>query len=367
MKHSFRIAAFVVCLFASSNVAAQSPLKVTYKHAPMPVVIEGKTMLYYELHLFNPTPDTIKILSINLFDGNSEIDRVVETRLMNAFMLRTGKRANDAVLIPDASAILYFETEITRFALPALFPITRFQVSNRKPESFAGILEITQQKPVVLGPPLKSGNWAAVYSPDWIRGHRRVLFETDGKERIPGRFAIDFIKLDDNGKYSAGDEDVIANWYGYNADVIAVADGIVSAAEDDFKESKTIKKHPSYPAEKATGNFITIDIGEEQYAFYEHLKPGSIKVRVGQKVKKGDVIASLGFTGQSTGPHLHFHLANANSPLGAEGIPFVFERFEVLGSYPDFSRFGKDQWTPSGSENNVITNERPGPNTVIRF
>jgi hypothetical protein len=56
-----------------------------------------------------------------------------------------------------------------------------------------------------------------------------------------------------------------------------------------------------------------------------------------------------------------------DATLGAEGIPFVFERFEVLGSYPDFSKFGKDKWVPSDSENNLITNERPGPNTVIRF
>lgn len=71
------------------------------------------------------------------------------------------------------------------------------------------------------------------------------------------------------------------------------------------------------------------------------MKPKSIKVKTGQKVKKGDAIASLGFTGQTTGPHLHFHEADADSPLGAEGIPFVFEQFEILGSYADFGILAK--------------------------
>jgi murein DD-endopeptidase MepM/ murein hydrolase activator NlpD len=207
----------------------------------------------------------------------------------------------------------------------------------------------------------------AIYDPTWLRGHRRVVFNVDGKQRIPGRFAIDFMLIDDEGKYFKGDEDLVSNWYGYNVDVLAVADGTVTSVKNDFPESAKLSTHPSYPAEKATGHYVSIDIGNGRFAFYEHLKPGSIVVTPGQKIKKGDVIASLGFTGQSTGPHLHFHLADADAPLAAEGIPFLFERFEVMGSYPDFSKFGKDKWVPSDPENNLITNERPGPNTVIRF
>lgn len=367
MNTATRSTTFLLFFLAHSIAFAQSTLKVTNKNAPIPVVIEGKTFLYCELHLFNPTSDSIKILSLQLFDGTTQIDSYTDTRLLNGFAFRSGKKTSNTILAPDESAVMYLETAINRPSLPALTTITRFQASDSKPESSAGILDVIGLKPVVLGPPVKSGNWVAVYDPNWIRGHRRVFFEADGKERVPGRFAIDFIKLDDHGQYSNGDEDQITNWYGYNAEVIAVADGVVTAANDSFRESKTIKNHPSYPAEKATGNYITIDIGENQFAFYEHLKPGSIKVHVGQKVKKGDVIASLGFTGQSTGPHLHFHVADENSPLAAEGIPFVFEHFEMLGSYPDFSRFGKDKWIPANSENNIITNERPGPNTVIRF
>jgi murein DD-endopeptidase MepM/ murein hydrolase activator NlpD len=129
-----------------------------------------------------------------------------------------------------------------------------------------------------------------------------------------------------------------------------------------------LSKHLKYTADQATGNYISIKIGNNQFAFYEHLKPKSIKVKIGQKVKKGEVIASLGFTGQTTGPHLHFHVADDDSPLGAEGIPFVFEAFEVLGSYKDFGNFGKSLWTPLNDLKQLIRKqEQPSPNSVIKF
>jgi murein DD-endopeptidase MepM/ murein hydrolase activator NlpD len=108
-------------------------------------------------------------------------------------------------------------------------------------------------------------------------------------------------------------------------------------------------------------------MGNNAFAFYEHLKPNSIRVRAGQKVKKGEVIASLGFTGQSTGPHLHFHVANRNAPLDAEGIPYVFEEFTLAGFYNDFSLFGKERWDVPINGKIRIRNELPGSNTVIDF
>jgi murein DD-endopeptidase MepM/ murein hydrolase activator NlpD len=194
-----------------------------------------------------------------------------------------------------------------------------------------------------------------------------VIYTVEEKRRIPGRFAIDFIRLNNEGKYANGTDDEIKNWYGYGADVLAVSDGVIASTCDDFSESAALSTHPSYPAEKATGNYVSIDIGNERMVFYEHLKPGSIKVKSGQKVKKGDVIASLGFTGQTTGPHLHFHVADKNSYLGAEGVPFVFESFIILGSYADMSKFGKEVWEPAKNSGQRIRAERPVPNAVIKF
>ena len=207
-----------------------------------------------------------------------------------------------------------------------------------------------------------------MYNPLWATGHRRVFYTVDGTARLPGRFAIDFIKLDSAGKLAADDENVIRNWHGYAADVLAVNDGIVASVRNDAAESPTLSAYVPASPENATGNYISLKTGDKQYVFYEHLKPGSIRVKPGQKVTKGQVIASLGFTGQTTGPHLHLHVADRDSPLGAEGLPFEFEQYRLLGGYIDFDNFGKTLWIPAEKQNtNNIQPDRPAPNSVIEF
>ncbi len=71
-------------------------------------------------------------------------------------------------------------------------------------------------------------------------------------------------------------------------------------------------------------------INECHYAFYAHLQPGSLRVKVGSKVKKGQLIGLLGNSDNSSLPHVHFLIGDRNSLNGSRGLPFVFETF-VLG------------------------------------
>lgn len=153
-----------------------------------------------------------------------------------------------------------------------------------------------------------------------------------------------------------------------NRRMLTVQGAFVQLPQKPPMISATLSGQSSCPPAKAAGNYIGIDIGNNQIAFYEHLQPGSIRVKTGQIVKKGAVIAAVGFTGQTIGPHLHFHVADRNSTLGAEGIPFVFDRFTVLGAYIDFEKFGKEPWTQIPEmESSSVTAERPAPKSVIRF
>lgn len=364
------LCALVVWCYCLPAMARQQPaaLQLQIAFPPQPVTINGAPALYYELLVTNQGKDAVQLQQLQL---RTSVGRVLHTFDSAGLRRRYGRQKDNpqdtaTLLLAGVTRIIYVEASLP--GQSALIHRLSYTVPGKSPASLQQVegAPLGDKLPAarIIGPPLQKGTWAAVYDPSWTRGHRRVVYTVDGKDRIPGRWAIDFILLDAQGRYASGEENEIKHWLGYGAPVIAVADGIVAAILNDFPESKTISDHTVYPAEKATGNYISLDIGQGQYAFYEHLQPGSIRVKPGQRVKKGEVIAALGFTGQTTGPHLHFHIANANSPLGAEGLPFAFGQFTLEGTYPDFSQFGKASWTP---QQRPCTKERPAPNTVIRF
>jgi len=338
------------------------------------VNIDGKPTAYYELYLTNFSTDTFKLKKLSILNvGDLSIQFSSQNQDFQNRCNRIGFGKDTTMrLTPGNSLVIYVELSLPDKTITEITHLITFETVGKESLGELNIQTATTKcfsnAKLILSNPLAGGPWTAVYDPSWERGHRKVIYTLNGKARIPGRYAIDFIKMDNNGKYSNGSENIVKNWFGYSVDVLAVADGVVSSIRDDFSESLTLSKHPKYTADMATGNYVSIKIGNHQFAFYEHLKPKSIKVKIGQKVKKGEVIASLGFTGQTTGPHLHFHVADNDSPLGAEGMPFVFEAFEILGSYNDLANFGKSLWTPLNDSKQLIHNqERPPPNFVIKF
>lgn len=341
---------------------------------PEVVVVEGRHMLYYELYARNRSSDT---LQLNAVDVSGEKNKHVFLSLKEQELAVHCSRVGDASgvaytqLLPGDTAVIYLEISAGR--LNGLQLLHRLQYTRRVKgrditlSTTGAASRLPAKIAALLGNPLSGGPWVAIYEPSWSLGHRRVRYTVDGIARIPGRYAIDFMLLDSTGHFAKGDPEETANYYGYGADVFAVADGVVAGIRNDFTESATLAAHPDYPAVKATGNYICIRLADHRYVFYEHLKPGTIKVSAGQKVSKGQQIAQIGFTGQTTGPHLHLHVANTDVPLGAEGLPFSFEKFSLLGSFPDFARFGKGAWTENTDTAKDRHNERPAPNTVIRF
>lgn len=62
------------------------------------------------------------------------------------------------------------------------------------------------------------------------------------------------------------------------------------------------------------GNTVIIDHGGGVWTLYGHIRHGGILVRVGQEVSRGQKIAEVGSTGNSTGPHLHFEVIVNGTP-----------------------------------------------------
>jgi murein DD-endopeptidase MepM/ murein hydrolase activator NlpD len=63
----------------------------------------------------------------------------------------------------------------------------------------------------------------------------------------------------------------------------------------------------------------------------EVVEPGSLRVKLGDHVTKGEVIGLLGNSGNSDAPHLHFHVMDGKSPLDSNGLPYVFTHFAGRG------------------------------------
>ena len=368
-----RLIAFVLAMTPCVQVSATTPLRESFDlqvpTQPTPVLVGGIQRLLYELHLTNFTREPLSPVSVDVLD---EKDRVLASFSGAALTSRLAQTGGGAIatIAPGMRGVMYLELAIPAGVPPqALSHRIEYRTADSGPFVVGGAnVSINQAAPLVLGAPLRGGPWAAIHSPDWLRGHRRVLYTIEGKARIPGRFAIDWVKLDESGRTAKGDDDVVGNAYGYGAEVLAVADAIVAATRDDMPESTSVAAHPKHAIGDATGNYIALDLGDGRFAFYEHLKPGSLRVKPGQRVKRGDIIGALGSTGDSTGPHLHFHIADANSPLGAEGLPFVFDRFEVLGCYPDIGKLGSKPWIPRAPDRaSRHDNEMPASNVVVQL
>ena len=166
-----------------------------------------------------------------------------------------------------------------------------------------------------------------------MSGHRRALIAAEGLPTIAQRFGIDWLMLDTAGRSFTGDRLLNESYYAEGQDAIAVADGIVAATRDSIPENIPGANSRAVPItlETVGGNHVILDIGGGRFAFYAHLKPGSLRVKVGDRVKRGQVVGLVGNSGNSTEPHLHFHIMDGTSPLGSEGIPYAIETFEVVG------------------------------------
>jgi murein DD-endopeptidase MepM/ murein hydrolase activator NlpD len=112
-----------------------------------------------------------------------------------------------------------------------------------------------------------------------------------------------------------------------------------------------------------------LDLGNHRYAIYAHLQPGKLRVHLGEKVVAGQILGYLGNSGNSDEPHLHFQLMDANSPLGAEGIPYHYTSFTVTGvvADPDALDQGKPWPRPVKDAPTVRHRQFPVDNAVIDF
>ncbi len=375
-----RAARLAACLvLVSTPVAARPPetappvresFDIVVPKPPAPVVVEGRAQLFYELHLTNFSQEPLEPKRLRILDaatGRVLGDFAGQVLALRLATVPTGGK--DAVIAPGRRAVVFVELDLPPGEVPHRLAHRIDYAAGEATYIVAGPeVAVDETAPVILGPPLAGGPWVAVHAAEWARGHRRVTYTVGGRARIPGRFAVDFVRVDDQGRITRGDKDRPADALGYGADVLAVADATVVAVRDGMAESASIVGNPKHAIGDAAGNFVALGLPGGRTAFYEHLKPGSVRVKAGDRVQRGQVLGALGFSGDTTGPHLHFHVADGDTPLGGEGVPFAIDRFTLLGRYLDVGGLGARAWdAPPAGLDTHRTAEWPGANTVIDF
>jgi hypothetical protein len=200
-------------------------------------------------------------------------------------------------------------------------------------ESEGAAITTHESKLRELGPPLEGRDWLAADGPsnDQENHHRRGVYIYAGEAIDSRRYAIDWKQVR-NGVSFSGDALDVRSYYAYRKNVLAVADGRVIMAKDGIPNNipgHGEAFHPAVPItyETAHGNTIILDLGGGQFAHYHHLEPGSLLVKAGDHVRKGQILAQVGDSGDTREPHLHFEVTTSAREGMGEGIPYLIDRY----------------------------------------
>lgn len=361
---------------------------------PAPLMANGKAHLVYELHVTNLGRNEVLLTQVDVVPESSPRGLHIRygTGELNMVIDRPGiptpppsGAAGIPPVMPDMRHIAGGMRGVVRIwvtiddprELPTGFR-HRVTIETTGPNGakVSGVVEglrteVRRLTTITLDPPVRSGTWVAANGPSNSSVHRRALLAVHGRARIAQRYAIDWLKLGDDGLPFHGDPAQNANWYAYGEEVVAAADGVVTEVKDGIPENTPLSAQRAVPVTLDTiaGNHVVIEHERGRFALYAHLQPGSLRVKLGERVQRGRVIGNIGNSGNADAPHLHFHVCDANSPLGCEGLPYVLERFEALGEIemPGDLRAIK-AWAPGANQAPVTRAKQiPLENAVVRF
>ncbi len=363
-----------ICLMLSLlSVAAETPKSVEIRFCPASAVrtypLESRrdvrSLLLQNVAVINhgDAPFKIDSIDIELLQANQVVEsRKLDREAVQRFADRGAKlqaagilqqegfqfcgtdliapsiKLAGATLARDQALLVVEQVFAFRGARDALRVRVHGNIGGRAAE-FTGSIpiksEFAQNKYIF---PLH-GVWYVGYGASLHTGHRWA---------IPEEFALDIAKIGESGLSHKGDGTHFDDYYAYGADVLAAADGRVTSAANNQQEDPSAMQRPNETQEAyfarlqkeqgerlakgltaITGNYVMIDHGKNEYSLYAHLQPDSVRVHVGDQVKTGDVIGKLGSSGNSTEPHLHFHVCDKPDPLMCAGIPVNFSNITI--------------------------------------
>jgi Peptidase family M23 len=347
------------------------PVDVTVPTPPQTFRGGGKTHLAYELHItnFSRNPSVFTRLEVTTQESQKPLAAYIGDELATRVGrpgITVSTTEEKLKLGPGLRLVvhLWLTFDVPTVAPDSIQHKLTFKVGNYPEDlSVTTARVMVANDPILIEPPLRGSEWLAGNGPSNTSGHRRALVPVGGAAHIAQRFAIDFVQLYPDGLSYKGDAKDNKSYRCYGADALAVAESVVVGIKDGIPENVPGATSRAVPItlETVGGNYVILDLGHGRFAFYAHLQPGSIRVKNGDRVRRGQVLGLVGNSGNSTEPHLHFHISDGNSGLGSEGLPYAFRSFEVQGR-----GWG---WKPTspGSPTEKRQNEMPVELEVVRF
>jgi len=352
---------------SAANKPARWPPQLEMRVPFEPTAFPSGSRIYvmYELHLTNFGKTPLSLSRIEVLDavaGAAQPIATFEAEQLEAILQPLGGQTLSApkeiLAIADGqSAIAFMSVAFDRSShIPDRL---LHRVSTTDSVTEGAVIATHHTELHVLGPPVEGANWLAADGPsnDRDNHHRRGVVILDGRAVDSRRYAIDWKQISDGASFS-GDPRDVRSFYSYGKTVLAVADGRVVTARDGLPDNipgHGESFHAAVPItlETVAGNTITLDLGDGQFAYYMHLQPGSLRVKVGDRVRRGQVVARIGASGDAREPHLHFEVTTSSKLLAGEGVPYLIDRYQCKSA--------------SGGHLELRTLELPLDNSVIVF
>ena len=180
--------------------------------------------------------------------------------------------------------------------------------------------------------------WTVVWGGDTKEQNYHVSTEAQ-------KNAFDIVITNEKGTSYKTDGKTNEDYYAFGKELIAPCEGEIVLAVEGVKDNVPGVLNPVY----VPGNTVIIKTANNEFLFFAHFKQGSIAVRQGQKVKQGQLLGLCGNSGNSSEPHLHFHIQNVEDMNAATGVKCYFDKIQVNGQpKSDYSPVQKDKISNGG-------------------
>lgn len=353
------------------------PVQVTASFVfPPSAILQADTQhLVYELLLTNFGSSSYVLDSVDVKAGERSF--TFSSPALKSLLRLLGDKtggAPDQTLDPGRSLVVFVTLDFERASeIPRTLQHTiHFTADDKSPHTISAELNVRQRTPVIVQAPLRGGDWLAMGATGPDSYHRRALMVEGGQAWLAQRYAIDFAQfhmIEGKAFTWKGPEDQNSSYFCYDQPIYSAAAGKVVEVMDGLPENvpHSGKLAIDLTWQNAGGNHVVVDIGYGLYAFYAHMKPGSVAVKQGDIVAVGQILGHVGNTGSSSEPHLHFHIIDRPQFLSGQGVPYEFASFNTSPKIEIAKPEAVVVTFTSVGAIKPVTNEYPPENAALIF